>query len=260
MADVSVIIPFFNAIDTIERSLCSVLEQTDSITEVIIIDDFSGKSDELRRIVLKFPSMKIFLYEHEKNLGASAARNLGVLHAKSKYLAFLDADDIWHPEKIKIQFQLMEQYSSRISGHGYVHNLNVEPFGTLGGGVKMISTHNFIVGNPFFTPTVMALREGFIGFDPQFRRVDDYKCWYENIVISGGHFFVQNLAGGFKPSIGGAGLTASVSCMHSSFLQVLNNLYRTYKISLNFYVIALTVEMIKYPIRCVIVKFRKLVS
>ncbi|MFO8080353.1 MAG: glycosyltransferase family A protein [Armatimonadota bacterium] len=99
---VSVVIPAFNAGATIERALDSVGAQTcDGIAEVIVVDDGStdGTSDIVRE---KYPH--VILVEQE-NAGVSAARNAGAIRANCEWVAFLDADDEWLPQKLEVQME-----------------------------------------------------------------------------------------------------------------------------------------------------------
>ncbi|CAN5312646.1 hypothetical protein BH10ACI1_BH10ACI1_07030 [soil metagenome] len=96
---VSVIIPTYNYGRFISEAIESVLAQTYPIAEIIIVDD--GSSDETEEIVKKFG--KKVLYLQQKNAGVCAARNNGVANSSGDIIAFLDADDIWFPEKIEKQ-------------------------------------------------------------------------------------------------------------------------------------------------------------
>lgn len=78
--------------------MASVLSQTFLADEVIVVDD--GSSDKTPRITQDFPNVQ---YLHQKNSGVSSARNRGIKHAKSDWIAFLDSDDEWHLEKLKLQ-------------------------------------------------------------------------------------------------------------------------------------------------------------
>jgi len=93
----SVIIPAFNSARTIERAIASVLEQTYPAHEIIVVDD--GSTDETPRVVSRFGSSVIYL--HQRNAGVSAARNAGADTAQGEWLAFLDADDWYHPERLR---------------------------------------------------------------------------------------------------------------------------------------------------------------
>ena len=258
VADVSVIVPHFNALSTIENSVRSVLNQTVLVKEIIVVDDCSTDYTALLRILKSFNEIVPVIVERlDVNSGASEARNRGLELATGKYLAFLDADDVWHPSKVEIQYTLMEEYSLKFSGHLYVQNLNlksmysVTPFGT-----RRISLMRFVFGNPFFTPTVMVRRDGFIPFDSRYRRVDDYKCWLMNVGKKSNALILLPLAGGFKAAIGSSGLTSSFKVMHESYLLVLNDLYCEGHVSLVFFMLARFFEYVKYPLRVL----RKLIT
>lgn len=117
---VSVIIPCFNSVDFIFEAVSSVLSQTHQNFEILIVDD--GSTDGTRHLLQKqFQSeQKIEIVEHETNIGAGGARNTGISLAKGKYLAFLDADDVWHPTKLERQVDFMDKESCAISHTSYV--------------------------------------------------------------------------------------------------------------------------------------------
>lgn len=106
MATVSVIIPTYNRAGVIRRSIDSVLAQTFDDMEIIVIDD--GSTDNMGEIVQSIPDERIRYIPCETNRGTSAARNEGLKVAQGKYIAFLDSDDEWLPEKIEKQVALME--------------------------------------------------------------------------------------------------------------------------------------------------------
>lgn len=96
--NISVVIPAFNRGQTIFKCLESVINQTYSAMEILVVDD--GSTDNTRDIVSNFPSDKVFLLrQHHK--GAQAARNKGIISAKGEYIAFLDSDDEWMPQMLE---------------------------------------------------------------------------------------------------------------------------------------------------------------
>ncbi|NEQ54987.1 MAG: glycosyltransferase, partial [Leptolyngbya sp. SIO3F4] len=105
MPIISVIIPAYNSAKTIQVSIDSVLSQTFSDFELIVIDD--GSTDKTLELVksIKDPRLKLFSFE---NAGAATARNRGIANAKSDFIAFLDADDVWLPEKLVDQLAAFE--------------------------------------------------------------------------------------------------------------------------------------------------------
>jgi glycosyltransferase involved in cell wall biosynthesis len=105
---VSVIIPAYNAASMIERTIQSVLSQTYPFYEILVIDD--GSCDETSDVVSKLSAdeERITLSQQE-NQGVAAARNYGIKHAIGDYIAPLDADDLWFPEKLERQISVMLQ-------------------------------------------------------------------------------------------------------------------------------------------------------
>ena len=110
---VSVIMPAFNAENYISEAIQSVLYQTCSATELIVIDD--GSTDKTREIIQKFEGIR---YVHQHNAGVAAALNQGILLATSNHIAFISADDVWQPDKLKLQKeQLIKNPDALIFGH-----------------------------------------------------------------------------------------------------------------------------------------------
>ena len=106
---VSVIIPYFKKKNFIDQSISSVLNQSYSNIEIIIVYDDEEKSDleYLRKIYNSNKKIKIIV--NEKNIGAGFSRNKGIREAKGKYVCFIDSDDIWKKEKIENQLNYMKK-------------------------------------------------------------------------------------------------------------------------------------------------------
>lgn len=106
---ISVIIPTYNRAHIISRAIDSVLKQTYSNWELIIVDDGSeDDTEEVVRRITKKNKGKIFYFK-QQNKGVSAARNLGIRKANGDYISFLDSDDEFLPKKLAIQVQKMEE-------------------------------------------------------------------------------------------------------------------------------------------------------
>ncbi len=110
---VSSIIIFFNGKDFLVEAIESVLTQTYENWELLLVDDGStdGSTEIAKQFVQQYPN-KIRYLEHQEhqNRGMSATRNLGICNAKGKYVAFLDADDIWLPSKLQQQVSILESH------------------------------------------------------------------------------------------------------------------------------------------------------
>ncbi len=106
---VSVIMPAYNAQAYIERAIRSVIEQTVTDLELLVLDD--GSTDNTCAIVeaLSAQDSRIVLMPNGRNMGVARTRNRGLDCSKGRYVAFLDSDDVWHPEKLKTQLACMEQ-------------------------------------------------------------------------------------------------------------------------------------------------------
>jgi glycosyltransferase involved in cell wall biosynthesis len=104
--DVSVIIPTHNRAHVLERALDSVLAQTRVPTEIIVVDD--GSSDDTAVLLRsRYPWIRSL---YQPNRGVSAARNRGIMAARSEWLAFLDSDDEWLPHKLEHQFAMLRPH------------------------------------------------------------------------------------------------------------------------------------------------------
>lgn len=104
---VSVLIPCYNAEKTLLETVQSVQSQSYSDWEIIIVDD--GSTDSSYQLANKLALQHNTQVIHTQNQGVSAARNLAACFAKGEYLAFLDADDIWHRDKLKKQLEFFKQ-------------------------------------------------------------------------------------------------------------------------------------------------------
>ena len=109
---VSVIIPTYNRAESIGASIQSILNQTWQNYEIIIVDD--GSTDNTQQIVENYVDDRIRYIYMEKNGGASHARNIGIDLAESEFIAFLDSDDEWLPEKLEKQMKAMLQASETV--------------------------------------------------------------------------------------------------------------------------------------------------
>jgi glycosyltransferase involved in cell wall biosynthesis len=110
---VSIVTPFLNTETYIAEAIESVLSQTYDHWELLLVDDGSsdGSSEIARRYAEQFPG-KVHYLEHEehRNLGASASRNVGFRCSRGKYIAYLDSDDVWVPQKLAQQVALLDAH------------------------------------------------------------------------------------------------------------------------------------------------------
>ncbi|PCR89642.1 glycosyltransferase family 2 protein [Natrinema ejinorense] len=110
MTRVSVIIPTYNRAATLPIAIDSALEQTVDDLEVVVVDD--GSTDDTDSVLAAYDDPRVRPVVHATNRGANVARNTGLEYARGEYVAFLDSDDEWHPEKLERQLAALEDRSS----------------------------------------------------------------------------------------------------------------------------------------------------
>ena len=104
---IDVILPTHNRAYCLDRSIHSVLSQSYHDLRLMIIDD--GSKDDTKKIIETFQKDSRVNYLHQDNQGVSAARNLGIRHAQGEWIAFLDSDDEWLPNKLEKQVKYLEE-------------------------------------------------------------------------------------------------------------------------------------------------------
>ncbi|MGB3535685.1 MAG: glycosyltransferase [Microcoleaceae cyanobacterium] len=106
MSLISIIIPVYNGEKTIQETILSVLNQTYKNIEIIIIND--GSTDSTLEVISSIPNSNIKVFSYP-NTGVSASRNRGIAEAKGEYISFIDADDLWTPDKLETQFNALQE-------------------------------------------------------------------------------------------------------------------------------------------------------
>jgi glycosyltransferase involved in cell wall biosynthesis len=124
---VTVIIPAYNRVDYIEQTIASVLEQTYPQVQLIVIDD--GSTDGTCEKIQAFGNkLQLLTHPDHRNKGQSASINLGLRQARGKYIAILDSDDYWAPEKLDVQVNFLEKHPDigLVYTNGYAVNAEGE--------------------------------------------------------------------------------------------------------------------------------------
>ena len=121
---VSIIMPSYNASNYIEAAINSVQRQIYDKWELIIVDDCS--TDNTVDIVQNINDDRIRLYKNEKNSGAAISRNKALREARGRWIAFLDSDDVWVPEKLEKQLRIMKEHNYAFTYTDYRIQLNGE--------------------------------------------------------------------------------------------------------------------------------------
>lgn len=154
---VSIIVPVYNAAKYIDQTIDMVCQQTYKDWELILVDDAStdGSADIIEKRI-KSQGKRIRLVRKNINQGAAAARNSGIDASSGRYIAFLDADDIWKPEKLEKQVAFMERTGAAFSFHSYEFgDENASPTGKIVHAPARLKYKQALSRTVIFTTTVM---------------------------------------------------------------------------------------------------------
>lgn len=178
--EISVVIPTYNRSHTITKAIQSILDQSYPVNEIIVVDDAS--TDDTKHVLQSINDNRLRCFYLDKNRGAAGARNFGVTQANYDMIAFLDSDDVWHPDKLEKQVSLMKThkdlrlvYSAYVRIYDSFEEIHPEMNGgdTLEG--DMLS--QVLFKNTVGTPTILmekSLFEEINGFDESLRCLEDW--------------------------------------------------------------------------------------
>jgi glycosyltransferase involved in cell wall biosynthesis len=193
MIKVSVVIPAYNVSAYIEDAIDSVLAQSFTDFEVVVVDD--GSTDDTASIVKRYDDWRVRLVS-QQNRGLAGARNTGIRVAEGEYVAFLDADDLWHPEKLKEHVLHLDQnpeigvsysVSQFMDESGKPLSLYQTPK------LSDVEVEDVLLRNPVGNGSAPVIRMATlqaietidsrygcpepIYFDPDFKQSEDIECW-----------------------------------------------------------------------------------
>ncbi len=237
MALVSVIVPMYGVEAYIRDTIQSVLAQTYSQFELILVNDESP--DGSVAICQEFNDSRIRII-HQKNRGLAGARNTGIRHAQGDYLAFLDGDDLWLPDKLEKHVEHLTQ--NRAVGLSFSPSRLIDqagrPTGTyLNPQLKEITPEHLFRSNPVGNGSAPVIRRAVLEeisvqqnrygstetffFDEDFRRSEDIECWMRICILT-----QWQLEGIPEPltlyRVNSSSLSASLVKQFESWQQVLN--------------------------------------
>lgn len=178
---VSIIMPSFNTAKYITASIASVQKQTYTNWELIIVDDCStDNTDEIVKPLLT--DTRIRYLRNEQNSGAAISRNRALREAKGKWVAFLDSDDLWVPEKLEKQIRFMNEHGYAFTYTDYMIQLNGSWLPYIYTGPSVVTRKKMYDYCYFSTITVMYDREkiGLIQIE-SLRKNNDYAMWFQAI-------------------------------------------------------------------------------
>lgn len=220
---VSIIMPSYNTGQYILDSIHSVQEQTYKNWELIIIDDCS--TDGSYDIIKNIDEPRIRLLKNPQNSGAAISRNYGLREAQGRWIAFLDSDDIWVPEKLEKQIQFMEENRYAFTFTDYRICLNGEWLPYINTGPNVVTKRKMYDYCYFSTITVMYEREkiGLIQI-ANLRKNNDYAMWLQAIEKSNAYRFPECLSFYIKHdgSVSSGSKTKLIKWHYKLFREALN--------------------------------------
>lgn len=180
---ISILLPVYNAESTIRETIDSILNQTYTDFEIIIIND--GSSDNSEQTILEYKDKRIHYYRNESNRGLIYTLNRGIELCKGEYIARIDADDIMLPTRLEEQIKFMEEHPTIIASGSAV--IKFFP-----NGKQKIYTpplkpetikYKILLGSPIPHPSAIIRRDILlkynIKYDTNYIHAEDYKFWYD---------------------------------------------------------------------------------
>ena len=226
-ADITVIVPAYQAENTLSRAIDSILAQTILPREIIVIDD--GSRDRTADIAQEYVSASELCSVRlltQENLGAGAARNLGLKSATQPIVAFLDADDEWLPEKLARSLDVLNTENADLVSHDYVRFEG--PDSVYISCARHFSRRSdpmvdYFLRGYIATSTVVARRDVLVeagGFDPSLRSGQDYELWLAVIgnPATRHHVFPEGLT---RYHVTPNSITSQVGLRHAAAVRIL---------------------------------------
>lgn len=272
-APVSVVIPCFRCELTIRRAVASVFAQTHRPTEVWLVDDASGSATyaALEELAQMYPGW-VRVIALPFNQGAGAARNAGWNAATQQYVAFLDADDTWHPDKVEQQYRYMAAHPDvSLTGHAHRVLANDQAAadwismqkGDNSNSAQVLAVPvnkaQMLISNRFITPSVMVRRDIAERFAQGRRHMEDHLLWLE-VVCNGGKLvrLSTELAAIYKHPFGASGLSSQMWKMTCADLGNHRYLYRRGHVSTALWLLLSGFSIAKFTRRLLIQSGRML--
>lgn len=173
MKNVSVVIPFYNRSDTVERAIGSLVSNKEFICQVIIVDDFSScDHKEFLLDCVRSYDLPFCIVRNKTNIGAAASRNVGIDLAEGEYIAFLDSDDAWFDAKLKDQLFELGGCDFICSGFVKQFRNRMVPYFPQGGEVE----RNLILGKSHYQTSTFLLKST-LAKQIRFSEIPKFQDW-----------------------------------------------------------------------------------
>ena len=189
---VSVVIPSYDCGRFVAEAVESALNQTMPPNEVIVIDD--GSTDNTAEVLRPYAESGRIHFVRQQNAGVSAARNRGLSEATGEFVAFLDADDYWHPKKLELQLPCFAEGAIGLVACGI--STSALPESPNGSSVRRFSLTDIVLRSRFATSSVVvrkSVADAVGGFDPSLVPAEDRDCWLKCAAVAGVAYLTDEL-------------------------------------------------------------------
>lgn len=262
---VSVVIPLYNGRKVICRALDSVLSQTCSVDEVIIVND--GSTDDSVNVINEYIKIKNDIPHvniiNKENGGVSTARNIGIKLSKNEYVAFLDCDDEWVNNKIELQLkEIKKENVVLVGGNHFDTKIKRISLRKLSQDINEVYLFDLLFKNYFQTSTVMVKKSialKFGAFDESQTHAEEGQFYY-NMSSSGKLIHINRhlviYDGGNKSGFGESGLSGDIFSMEKGELKNLYFAYNKLDVNIFIYFISISCSILKFFRRAVIKEYK----
>lgn len=268
MEKVSVIIPYYNNEETIRRALASAASQTYENIEIILIDDGSIDDSHKKADALILENdLKNCTHIKQENSGPSRARNKGIDLSSGEYIAFLDADDEWLPNKLEKQIKTMQSLKAELLGCSYnlIIGQRIQEFKFTNEVIKKVSFKEALFKHYFATPCIVAKRDVILkagGFPENQNYMEDSYLFTKIARDYNAFISSECLVNIYKMPYGESGLSSRLKEMEVWEIANLNNLRNEDKAAEEktgflLFLLAISFSYLKYIRRRMITFLRK---
>ena len=264
---ISVVIPMYNSEHSIQKSLESVVQQSLQVPmEIHVIND--GSTDKGAEVVKDYidrhdDSRITIQYYHQENKGVSSARNVGLENSVGEYIALLDSDDVWDPNKLARQMEVLERHPE-IDFLGCARNGETTSiFGKKINALHQVKLNELFIKMYPQTSTAVFKRKLFDklgGYDESLRFAEDGDLWIRYCANSNFYYLPESLVytGNGKPHFGHSGISGNLKAMQIGNENVLKGAKQKGLISPFFYYTVYCYSKLKYMRRVLLTQARKL--
>lgn len=261
---ISVVIPCYNCVETIEECIRSISIQTQKVLEVIAVDDGSTDKtlDLLMKLKVRYAGTLNIVVINQENQGPSTARNVGISKAKGNWIAFLDSDDLWHKSKIEVQVEEINNHPNALfitAGKGKLDSLP-DSFKKVEVDFKKLCFKNYCL-----TSSTLVRKDSIkdLRFNTMQKHSEDYRFFLELLQIGGsGICIIINLSCSinFKRDYGESGLSGNIIKMQKGEISNFLYLRKVKSLQLYLFLSAVIFSYLKFIRRIILNNIHKILK